>query len=261
VSDWLGLRGRRAVVTGGGGGIGRAVSVALAEAGVSVCAVDRDPHTLEETRTVAKDLGYIVETCSCDVTDEANLRSIAQEFEPFDIVVNAAGVSRSGSILEMDLTDWSTVMTVNLQGYLHITRAFVPAMVNRGSGSLVHIASISARFPQAASTAYSASKAGVYALSQQLAVELGPSGIRSNTISPGLVRTPMTEAYYQVPGVATKRDAAVPIRRVATPDDIADVAAFLASDRSRYITGADIVVDGGFTANLMSTVPRPGYES
>lgn len=261
MSDWLGLRGRRALVTGSGGGIGRAVSLALAEAGVTVCAVDRDTHTLEETRTAAKDLGHVIESYPCDVTDEANLRSLAQEVEPFDVVVNAAGISRSGSILDMDLADWSTVMTVNLQGYLHVTRAFAPAMVERGSGSLVHIASIDARFPQVASTAYSASKAGVSLLSQQLAVELGASGIRSNTISPGLVRTPMTEAYYQVPGVAAKRDAAIPIKRVATPHDIADVAVFLASDRSRYITGADIVVDGGFAANLMSTVPRPGYES
>lgn len=97
-------------------------------------------------------------------------------------------------------------------------------------------------------------------MSQQLAYELGPSGVRSNTVSPGLVRTPMTEAYYQADGVAERRDAAVPLGRVARADDIADVVAFLASDRARYVTGADIVVDGGFSTRLMGTVPRPGFD-
>ena len=97
-------------------------------------------------------------------------------------------------------------------------------------------------------------------MSQQLAYELGPSGVRSNTVSPGLVRTPMTEVYYQAPGVAERRDAAIPLRRVARADDIADVVVFLASERSRYVTGADITVDGGFATTLMGTVPRPGYD-
>jgi NAD(P)-dependent dehydrogenase (short-subunit alcohol dehydrogenase family) len=134
-------------------------------------------------------------------------------------------------------------------------------MVERGSGSLIHVASISSRNPQPGSGAYSASKAGVALMSQQLAYELGPSGVRSNTVSPGLVRTPMTEAYYQAPGVAERRDAAIPLRRVARADDIADVVVFLASDRARYVTGADITVDGGFATTLMGTVPRPGYDA
>ena len=96
-------------------------------------------------------------------------------------------------------------------------------------------------------------------MSKQLAFELGSKGVRSNTVSPGLVRTPMTEAYYQVGDVTQRRDAAVPVGRVAKPDDIADIVTFLASDRARYITGADIVADGGFSQTLMSTVPRPGF--
>jgi NAD(P)-dependent dehydrogenase (short-subunit alcohol dehydrogenase family) len=152
------------------------------------------------------------------------------------------------------------VLDINLTGYLTTTRAFAPAMVECGSGSLIHVASISSRNPQPGSGAYSASKAGVALMSQQLAYELGPSGVRSNTVSPGLVRTPMTEAYYQAPGVAERRDAAIPLRRVARADDIADVVVFLASERSRYVTGADITVDGGFATTLMGTVPRPGYD-
>jgi NAD(P)-dependent dehydrogenase (short-subunit alcohol dehydrogenase family) len=261
MSDWLDLSGRQAVVTGGGGGIGRAISLALAEAGVLVHALDRDGATLADTATEARSRAISISTTECDVTQTDQLQEFAASCPPIDILVNAAGISRSGSLLDMDIADWTALMQVNLYSYLHTVRAFAPAMVSRHRGALIHIASISGRFPQPASTAYSVSKAGVDLMSQQLAVELGPHGIRSNTVSPGLVRTPMTEAYYRVPGVADRRDAAIPIGRVAQPADIADVTVFLASDRARYITGADIVVDGGFSSSLMSTIPRPGYDT
>ena len=125
---------------------------------------------------------------------------------------------------------------------------------------MVHIASIASRFPQAASGAYSVSKAGVVMLSQQIALEWGPLGVRSNVVSPGLVRTPMSEAFYQAEGVAERRAKAVPLGRVATPDDIAEVVIYLGSDRAGYVNGEDICVDGGFGRTTMSTVPRPGFE-
>lgn len=134
-------------------------------------------------------------------------------------------------------------------------------MLEQGSGALVHIASISGRNPQGQSGSYSVGKAGVLMLSQQLALEWGPRGVRSNTVSPGLVRTPMTEAYYNVGDVAERRDKAVPIGRVAQPDDIAQVVMFLASKRAGYVNGADVTTDGGFELTLMSSVPRPGYDS
>jgi NAD(P)-dependent dehydrogenase (short-subunit alcohol dehydrogenase family) len=245
--DWLGLAGRRAVVTGAASGIGRACAAALSAAGATV---------------IAMDLAVVdgVESVACDVTDEAAVREAADAIGRVHILVNAAGITRPGSILEMDRADWDRVLAVNLLGYLNTTRAFAPAMVAGGAGALVHVASIAATNPQGSSGAYSVGKAGVHMLSQQVAIELGPSGIRSNTVSPGLVRTPMSEAYYQVEGVLERRNAAVPIRRVATPEDVADVVIFLASDRSRYVTGADIVVDGGFSRTLMGTVPRPGYD-
>jgi len=245
--DWLGLAGRRAVVTGAASGIGGACAAALAEAGVAVVGLDRMPVD-----------GF--ESYACDVTDEAAVRDLAGTIGPVDILVNAAGITRPGSILEMDRGDWDRVLAVNLLGYLNTTRAFAPAMVARGSGALVHVASIAATHPQGSSGSYSVGKAGVHMLSQQLAIELGPSGVRSNSVSPGLVRTPMSETYYQVEGVLERRNAVVPLRRVATPEDVADVVTFLASDRARYVTGADIVVDGGFGRTLMSSVPRPGYD-
>ncbi|MGA0946189.1 MAG: SDR family NAD(P)-dependent oxidoreductase [Candidatus Nanopelagicales bacterium] len=260
MSDWLGLAGRVATRAGAGSGIGRACALSLADAGVTVWALDVDEAALADTLAEANGRAGHVQAIPCDVTDPESVAAAAEQAGVIDILVNAAGIGRPGTLIDVDMADWQRVLDINLTGYLRTTRAFAPAMIARGRGSLVHIASVSARNPQPSSGAYSASKAGVLLMSQQLAYELGPSGVRSNTVSPGLVRTPMTEAYYQAPGVAERRDAAIPLRRVARADDIADVALFLASDRARYITGADIVVDGGFTQTLMGTVPRPGYD-
>jgi NAD(P)-dependent dehydrogenase (short-subunit alcohol dehydrogenase family) len=260
MSDWLGLSGRRAVVTGAGSGIGQGSALALARVGVQVVAIDRDDAALATTLDMARAADLPIDGVACDVTDSAALSRSAADLAAVDILVNAAGIGRAGSLLDLDLEDWEAVLAVNLTGYLRTARAFAPAMVERGGGSLIHIASISARHPQPGSGAYSASKSAVAMMSQQLAYELGPSGVRSNSVSPGLVRTPMTEAYYQADGVAERRDAAVPIGRVARADDIADVVVFLASDRARYVTGADITVDGGFSTRLMGTVPRPGFD-
>lgn len=251
MSDWLGLTGRRAVVTGGASGIGRAAGAALAAAGAEVIAVDRDIAPLSGSGLRAE---------ACDISSEQAVADLAERVGPCDIVVNAAGIIRPGALADVDTADWNVLIAVNLTGYLLVSRAFARGMAVRGGGSLVHVASISGTHAQANSGAYSASKAALIVMSQQFALELGPQGIRSNTVSPGMVRTPMTEEYYQAPGVAERRDRAVPIGRVAVPDDIADVITFLASDRARYVTGADIVVDGGFTTTLMSWVPRPGFE-
>lgn len=248
MTDWLGLAGRRAVVTGAGSGIGQAVAVALAAVGVEVIGVDRDAESL-------RDSGLRAEIC--DISSESAVKALAERVGPCDIVVNAAGIIRPGALADVDVADWNALIAVNLTGYLLVSRAFAAGM---GTGALVHVASISGTHAQANSGAYSASKAALIVMSQQLALELGSQGIRSNTVSPGMVRTPMTEQYYQAPGVAERRDRAVPIGRVAAPDDIADVVVFLASDRARYVTGADIIVDGGFTTTLMSWVPRPGYD-
>lgn len=251
MSDWLGLAGRRAVVSGAGSGIGRACAEALAAVGVEVVAVDRDLSSLEGAHLRGEE---------CDISVERDVTTLADRVGPCDIVVNTAGIIRPGALSDVSLDDWNALISVNLTGYLLMSRAFSSSMHARGGGSLVHVASISGTHPQANSGAYSASKAALRIMSQQLALELGPLGVRSNTVSPDMVRTPMTEEYYAAPGVAERRDRAVPIGRVAIAEDIADVVTFLASDRARYVTGADIVVDGGFTTTLMSWVPRPGFE-
>ena len=259
--DWLGLSGKVAVVTGAAGGMGRAVAAGFAAAGAAVALLDRDAAgcgalaaELDGARTLA--LG-------CDTTDEASAaaaaEAVAARLGPPDILVNNAGVLRPGPLSSLGLAEWNALLAVNLTGYLLCAQAFGRPMMERGSGALVHIASIAASNPQPRSGAYSPSKAAVAMLSRQLALEWGPSGLRSNVVSPGFVRTPMSEAFYAAPGVKERREAMLPSRRIGTPADIADAVLFLASPRASYVNGAEILVDGGLGTALMELTPRPGF--
>lgn len=259
--DWLGLEGRIAAVTGAGSGIGQAVAVEFAKAGAAVVLLGRTFDALEDTAGQIEADGGTATCITMDVADPTSVTAAAATAGHVDILVNNAGISRPGAMDSVSLSDWQTVLDVNLNGYFLASQAFGAGMLARGYGALVHVSSISGRNPQGQSGAYSVGKAGVLMLSRQLALEWGPRGVRSNSISPGMVRTPMTEAYYQVGDVAQRRDKAVPLGRVARGHDVAQVALFLASDRAAYVTGADISTDGGFETTLMSTVPRPGYDN
>ncbi|WP_407148403.1 SDR family NAD(P)-dependent oxidoreductase [Bradyrhizobium sp. ORS 86] len=262
-SDWLGLSDRVAVVTGGGGGIGRATAVSLARAGVKVAAIDRDERGLEETKARLREFGDGHLVASCDTTSAESVgvaaETVARVLGPCAILVNTAAVLRPGGLDTLALAEWNAVLAVNLTGYFLCAQAFGRQMRQAGHGSIIHVASIAASNAQQQSGAYSVSKAGVVMLSQQLATEWGPHGIRSNVVSPGLVVTPMSQAFYDTPGVTERRSAAVPMRRVGAPQDMADAILFLASDRSSYVNGEEIIVDGGYVRTLMSHVPRPGF--
>jgi len=261
-SDWLGLAGRVCVVTGGGGGIGRSVAINLANAGANVAAIDRDEQGLERTRSELPGNRHVI--ASCDVTSADSIASayatIEKALGPCQVLVNAAAILRPGTLDTLTLAEWNMVLSVNLTGYFLCAQAFGRQMRKLGRGSLVHVASIAASHAQGKSGAYSVSKAGVVMLSRQLASEWGPDGIRSNVVSPGMVITPMSQAFYDTPGVTERRSAVTPLRRVGMPQDIADAVAFLASDRSAYINGDEIIVDGGFTRTIMNLVPRPGHD-
>jgi NAD(P)-dependent dehydrogenase (short-subunit alcohol dehydrogenase family) len=263
MSDWLGLRDKVCVVTGAASGIGRGIALAFAATGAKIAALDRDRDGCARTVDEAKRAGADAAAAECDVTKPdavaAAALQITQAFGRCDVLINNAGILRPGDVATVSLADWNALMQVNLTAYLFCAQAFGRDMLARGSGALVHIASIAASEPQGFSGAYSVSKAGVAMLSRQIAFEWGPRGVRSNTVSPGLVRTPMSEAFYQAPGVLERREQVVPLRRVAAPADIADVVVFLASERARYVTGQEVVVDGGFAQTLMSHVPRPGF--
>ena len=263
-SDWLGLSGRVCVVTGGSGGIGRAVTINLARAGAHVAAIDLDEHGLEATRAKLHEMGrgHVVTRCDTSSVDSvaAASETIEKALGSCGVLVNTAAVLRPGVLENLSLAEWNAVLSVNLTGYFLCAQIFGRHMRKLGRGSLVHVASIAGSHAQGQSGAYSVSKAGVIMLSRQLASEWGPHGIRSNVVSPGMVMTPMSQSFYDTPGVTERRTAVVPSRRIGMPQDIADAILYLASDRASYVNGEEITVDGGYANMLMNLVPRPGFE-
>ena len=263
-SDWLGLSGRVCVVTGGGGGIGRAVASSLVRAGAHVGAIDLDERGLEATLAELHELGRDHVVTRCDTSSPDSVAAASETIEkalgPCSVLVNTAAVLRPGGLDKLSLAEWNAVLSINLTGYFLCAQVFGRQMHKLGRGSLVHVASIAGSHTQAHSGAYSVSKAGVIMLSRQLASEWGPLGIRSNVVSPGLVITPMSQSFYDTPGVTERRTAVVPARRIGMPQDIADAILFLASDRASYVNGDEITVDGGYVNMLMNMVPRPGFE-
>ncbi len=251
---------RVALVTGGTRGIGASISRTLKEAGYRVAA--NYGGNDEAAQKFKGETGIPVH--KFDVSDaaacEAGVKAVEAELGPVDILVNNAGILRPGALASLPLEEWNTLLNVNLTGYLLCAQAFGRGMMERGSGgALVHVASIAASNPQPRSGAYSPSKAAVSMLSRQLALEWGPSGVRSNVVSPGLIRTPMSESFYATPGIKERREAMLPSRRIGTPTDIADAVLFLASPRASYVNGAEILVDGGLGTVLMEQTPRPGF--
>ena len=256
----LGLRGRICVVTGAGSGIGRAVALAFAGHGARVAILDRDAAMAAETLALAKREGGEAIAVPCDVADEASVESarasVTKAFGDADILVNNAAILRKGDLATLSLADWNALIAVNLTGYFLCARAFSRAMARSGEGCLIHVGSIMSNHVSPYNGAYSVAKAGVELMSRQWAIELGPQGVRSNCVRPGLVRTPLSEANYANEDFRKRREAAVPLRRIAGPEDIARAALFLASPLAAYVNGTELLVDGGFDANLMSLVPR-----
>jgi NAD(P)-dependent dehydrogenase (short-subunit alcohol dehydrogenase family) len=262
--DRFGLAGRVCVVTGGGSGIGQAIATTLAGDGAIVAVLDRNEGGAQETLRLVTAAGGSGIALGCDVADpksvEAACAAVRSKVGDAHVLVNNAGIIRPGALADLSLADWNTVLSVNLTGYFLCAQVFGRAMRARRDGVLVHISSIAATQATAYSGSYSVSKAGVTMLSRLLAIEWGPDGVRSNAICPGMIQTPMVKEVYAVPGVVERRSELVPSRRVGQPNDIAQAALFLASQRSSYVNGTEIAVDGGLPHTLMGHIPRAGFE-
>jgi NAD(P)-dependent dehydrogenase (short-subunit alcohol dehydrogenase family) len=253
------------VVTGAAGGIGRAIASTFADAGARLALLDRDEAGCMEVADTLRASGVDALAIACDIADAASVNrardQVERKFGHVDVLVNNAGLLRAGGIEDIGLDAWNAMLAVNLTGYMLCAQAFGRGMLARGAGSIVHIASVAAHHPQTWSGAYSPSKAGIAMLSRQIAAEWGARGVRSNTVCPGMIRTPLSKAFYEQGDVEARRSAMTASRRIGEPRDIAEVVAFLASRRAAYVNGAELAVDGGFECMLMDLVPRPGFEA
>ena len=240
------LAGRRALVTGAASGIGEAVARLFVEQGARVALLDRDAEGLA---AVAESLGAVA--AEADVCDQAAVegaveRSVA-ELGGLDLLVNNAGAGKLARFEDHDADDWQRVLSVNLAAVATVTRAALPPLRDSGPGAaIVNNASGSAPRPTRGESAYSAAKAGVVALTQALAQELAPD-IRVNCVSPGLIRTPMTEPLFQIEGALDPVNEATPLGRAGTAEEVAAVIAFLAGPGAAFVTGQNLVIDGGMS--------------
>lgn len=255
------LDGRLALVTGAGRGIGAAVVAALVAQGARVLATDLDPGGIEE---LAAAHPQQVTARTLDVTDAAAVETLLSESDrllgPLEIAVNVAGILRSAEVAELSDADWAATFAVNTDGVFHVSRAAARRMTERGSGSIVTVASNAAGVPRTGMAAYAASKAASVMFTKCLGLEVAGRGVRCNTVSPGSTLTAMQRACWGpdaadeeaavrrvVEGDLATYRTGVPLGRIADPADIAEAVVFLASDRARHITLHDLYVDGGAT--------------
>ena len=249
------LTGKIALVTGAASGIGRAITERFIADGARVIAGDIDPHGLE---SLEKEFGTAIVTQLCDVTQEddvAQLCTIGKSaFGKIDIVVANAGAGTYGLITELPLSEWKRIIDLCLTG-VFLTLKHGGAAISDG-GSIINIASLNAIQPSRGMSAYCAAKAGVSMLTQVSAMELGPRGIRVNTIAPGLVETNATSGMFAVPVVIEEFVENATLSRFAQPTEIASVASFLASDESSYMSASFVSVDGGGNTGRYPNLPR-----
>jgi meso-butanediol dehydrogenase / (S,S)-butanediol dehydrogenase / diacetyl reductase len=255
--------GRHVVVTGGGRGIGQATARAFAAADAEVLVLGRTVADLEDTvRQITGDGGQAW-LIRCDVSDEAQVddavRAAAERWERIDVLINNAGIDDDTPFLDIDRARWRAVIDTNLTGAFLMAQAVARRMAQTGGGVILHTASIDASGGDGPYAAYNASKAGLLGLNRTMALELAAVGIRSNCVSPGFTHTAMTEQAVgpKLLGYLNGSFARVPMKRLVRTDEVAQAFLFLASDQASAITGIDLRVDAGLTANwyILETLP------
>lgn len=236
-----------ALVTGGIGGIGTAICMKLADAGHTVVTCDINAERASSWVSDMKAKGYDFKVYVCDVTNFDQCASMAAqitaEVGQVDILVNNAGITRDGMFKKMSKVDWDAVIGTNLDSVYNITKQFCEGMTERGWGRVINMSSVNGQKGQFGQTNYSAAKAGMHGFTKALAQEVAKKGVTVNTISPGYIGTEMVMAIKEE--VRNQIISTIPVGRLGTPEEIADLVAYLASDSASFITGSNIAINGG----------------
>lgn len=243
------LDGKRALVTGAGRGIGLAAATALAEAGADVTLVARSKDEIEAAAAQMRAAGDKASAVALDVTDIDAVRAFIGKAEPFDILVNNAGSNRPAFMIDVTVEDFDAIFKLNVRSAFFVAQAVVKRLVEAGKpGSIIHISSQMGHVGGPRRTVYCASKAAIEGLTKAMGVELGPHGIRVNALAPTFIETPMTRPFLQDESFRQSVLDKIKLGRLGQVEDLMGAIVFLASDASALMTGASLIVDGGWTA-------------
>ena len=246
------VAGKVALISGGSGGIGAATAKLLAKEGAAVVIADILEDEGQATESSIAEAGGRALFVNLDVTSEESwnnaVRSAVSSFGKLDILVNNAGVSHRAGVEETTSEAWDNVMDVNVKGVFLGTKAAIPEMRKAGGGSIINISSIYGLVGSVTSAAYHSSKGAVRIFNKSTAIQYASENIRANSVHPGFVDSPMTRAHHDNPNIHKERVAKMPLGRMGEPEDIAAGILYLASDESSFVTGAELVIDGGMTA-------------
>lgn len=253
------LKDKVAIVTGGSKGIGWGVATVFSREGAKIAVVARNSQEGEQTVEEIRQNGGKAIFVRCDVSDEDDVKAMAQitldTYGQIDILVNNAGVGVYKSVLETTSEEWDRCLTIDLKGVFLCSKYVIPHIQAVGKGAIINMSSVHSHATVNGAAPYSASKGGITSLTRNMAIDYGPT-IRVNTISPGWVLTPLIEDLFNSYDDPAKQQHAVEqrqvMKRIGTPEDIGNAAAFLASDEASFITGTELFVDGGLTAQLES---------
>jgi NAD(P)-dependent dehydrogenase (short-subunit alcohol dehydrogenase family) len=247
------LHDRTALITGASKGLGKAMALALAEAGANIALVSRDEAKLNDVAKQIRDAGGRAEVFTADVADEAQVARVLAEFSTrlgprLDILVNNAGINIRKPLTDFTLAEWRSVMDTNVTSVFLMCRAFIPLMQGRGYGRILNLTSMMSHISLPGRTAYSSSKTALLGFTRALALELAGEGITVNGISPGVCDTEINAPLMQNAELRAQFLAKIPVGRFGTPTEIAKLALYLCSEEAGFITGTDVVIDGGWTA-------------
>ena len=245
------LDGKIAVITGASRGLGKAMALALAEAGAKLALVSRNLEQLHQTAIAVRKLGTEGEVFQADVTDEQQVarveRAVVEKYGKAQILINNAGINIRKPITDFTLEEWRKVTDTNLTSVFLLCRSFVPHLKGQACGRILNITSIMSHVALAGRTAYCASKTGLLGFTRALALELAPEKITVNGISPGLFATELNAPILQNPELNQQFVSKIPLGRWGQAEEVGQLAVYLCSDEASYITGTDFVIDGGWT--------------